>query len=79
MTLLAFVFEIAVSLLCHPERDAFCLAKDLGAPREPPALSAGGQIARLARILITDRSNHGVASDEPEKAALKAKASFSRK
>jgi hypothetical protein len=26
---------------CHPERRAFCVAKDLGAPRESPALFAG--------------------------------------
>jgi len=29
----------------------FCLAKDLSAPRESPALLAGEQIARLARFL----------------------------
>jgi hypothetical protein len=42
----------ATRALCHPERDAFCPAKDLGAPRESPALFAGEENARLARFLI---------------------------
>jgi hypothetical protein len=49
-----FLLLAAVNLRCHPERDAFCLAKDLSAPRGSPAFFAGGQTARLARFRMTD-------------------------
>ncbi len=38
---------------CHPERDAFCLAKDLGAPRDSPAFFAGNNSRVLRASLIT--------------------------
>jgi hypothetical protein len=48
--------------VCHPERGAFCRAKDPGVPRDPSAFCADGQIARLARIPINVHSGGGTSS-----------------
>jgi hypothetical protein len=44
---------------CHPEATRFSAPKDLGAPRESPALFAGDQTARPAHILINLNARHG--------------------
>jgi hypothetical protein len=49
-TLLSVAFDFNAA--CHPEATCLSSPKDLGGPRESPAVSAGDQIARLARFLI---------------------------
>jgi hypothetical protein len=49
-TLLSVAFDFNAA--CHPEATCLSSPKDLDGPRESPAVSAGDQIARLARFLI---------------------------
>jgi hypothetical protein len=48
-TLLSVAFDF--NAVCHPEATCLSSPKDLGGPRESPAVFAGDQIARLAASL----------------------------